>query len=235
MSHEVYVLLGTAAALGFVHTILGPDHYLPFIALAKARSWSMRKTLWITTVCGIGHVLGSVVLGMIGVAAGITLRRLNLIESVRGDIAAWLLIAFGLVYTAWGIRSAVRNKPHHHAHDHTDGTRHAHSHAHTLEHAHPHDNAQHNLAPWVLFIVFVLGPCEPLIPLLMFPAASESAAAVALVAAVFGAVTVATMATVVLLSSYGLSFVRQERLGRYAHALAGAFILLCGVAIRFGL
>ena len=41
MSPETTVLALTAAAIAFVHTLLGPDHYLPFVAMAKARGWSM--------------------------------------------------------------------------------------------------------------------------------------------------------------------------------------------------
>jgi len=235
MSPELIILLGTAATIGFVHTLMGPDHYLPFVALAKARRWSVVKTVWITLGCGVGHVLGSVVLGFVGIAAGITLSRLDLVESTRGEIAAWLLIAFGLVYGAWGVVRAVRNRPHAHVHIHEDGAPHTHMHAHTTEHAHVHDQSRKSLAAWTLFIVFVLGPCEPLIPLLLFPAAAQSPGAVWLVAAVFGVVTITTMTGVVVLSLYGLKLVSLKSAGRYAHAVAGAVILLCGVAIQLGL
>ena len=62
MPDEIILLAGTAATLGFIHTILGPDHYLPFIVLAKARKWSTIKTLVITFFCGFGHILSSVIL-----------------------------------------------------------------------------------------------------------------------------------------------------------------------------
>lgn len=50
-------------AVGFSHTLLGPDHYLPFIVLSRACGWSYRKTFRITFVCGLGHILTAVVLG----------------------------------------------------------------------------------------------------------------------------------------------------------------------------
>ena len=235
MSQELPVLLGAAVVLGSVHTLIGPDHYLPFVALSKARRWSLRKTLWITALCGVGHVASSVVLGLIGIAAGITVRRLDLIESQRGEVAAWLLIAFGIAYGAWGLVGAFRNRPHTHPHFHATGVEHAHSHAHKSEHAHPHEERGRSITPWVLFILFVLGPCEPLIPLLMYPAATLSVSAVVLVAGVFGAVTIATMLGVVVVSLLGLKFVSPERLGRFSHSLAGATVFLCGVAIQLGL
>jgi hypothetical protein len=41
------LLLG-AAAIALTHTVLGPDHYLPFVALARARRWSVARTATVT-------------------------------------------------------------------------------------------------------------------------------------------------------------------------------------------
>ena len=236
MSSELLLLTGTGAAIAVGHTLLGPDHYLPFIVMAKARRWSLRKTAWITVLCGLGHIVGSVVLGLVGIAAGVALHVLELTETVRGEIAAWLLMAFGLVYGAWGVRQAIRNRPHTHRHVHA-GHDHAHTHTHAGTHVHVHAEGAAGGAgptPWVLFTIFLFGPCEPLIPILMYPAAAESPWGVALVASVFGLVTVGTMLALVLAGTYGLGFARARRLTRYSHALAGGVILLCGVAIHLG-
>lgn len=235
MTHELLLLAGTAALLGSVHTLLGPDHYLPFIALSKARGWSSRRTLWITALCGLGHVAGSAALGLVGVAFGLTLKNLEVFESQRGEIAGWLLIGFGFSYFSWGMVRAFRRRPHEHAHAHSDGTTHVHRHSHHAGHVHPHDVDRRRATPWVLFIIFVFGPCEPLIPLLMYPAATSSLWAVLAVVAVFGAVTVATMTGVVWLSTLGLGWVSSERLTRFGHSVAGATIFLCGLAVHLGL
>jgi len=104
MTTELNALVIAAACIGFFHTILGPDHYLPFIMMSWARKWSTLKTGLITLLCGIGHIGSSVLLGMIGVSLGLAIKKLELIESVRGNLAAWLLIAFGLAYMVWGLR-----------------------------------------------------------------------------------------------------------------------------------
>ena len=85
----------------------------------------------------------------------------------------------------------------------------------------------------MLFTIFVLGPCEPLIPLLMYPAAKRSLGGVILVAGVFGLVTVATMIGVVLVCTLGISRLPVKRIERYSHALAGAAVALSGMAIQF--
>lgn len=232
MTDSIALLSITAATIGFVHTIVGPDHYLPFILMARAGNWSRGKTMWITLLCGIGHVVSSVVLGTIGILFGVALQKLELIESVRGDIAAWALIAFGIAYTAWGLRHAYRKKEHHHVHHHDDGTVHLHGHAHHRDHSHVHESKS-VMTTWALFTVFVLGPCEPLIPILMYPAARESGIGVIFITAIFGVVTIATMLVMVLVVSRGLSLIPLKSLERYSHAIAGIVIAVTGVAVQF--
>ena len=118
MNHELVILIITAISLGFFHTIVGPDHYVPFIVMSHARRWSLVKTTIITIVCGLGHVLSSVLLGCIGIAMGIAVSRLEGVESIRGELAAWLLISFGFTYGVWGLHRAIRTKPHQHGHHH---------------------------------------------------------------------------------------------------------------------
>ena len=234
MSNELLILIIAAASIGFFHTLLGPDHYLPFIVMSRSRSWSLRKTSLVTVVCGIGHVLSSVLLGIIGIALGIAVSKLEAIESFRGSIAAWVLIAFGLVYFIWGMRRALRNKPHEHLHKHEYGFSHMHTHHHTEVHMHVHrKKGTKNITPWVLFTIFVFGPCEPLIPLLMYPAAKNSLLGVVLVTGLFSATTILTMLGIVLISTFGLNLIPVNRLERYTHAIAGATICLCGVSIQF--
>ncbi len=229
------VLLGlTAASTGVIHTLLGPDHYVPFIVMARARGWSILKTSWITFFCGLGHIGSSVLLGLIGVAFGMVISQLEAVESFRGSLAAWGLMAFGLVYFVWGMRRAWRHRPHTHWHHHGEGAGHVHEHQHASEHVHPHAaEGAANLTPWVLFTIFVFGPCEPLIPLVMYPAARHSLWGVAAVTTIFGLATILTMLGVVLVSIGGISLLPMQRLERYSHALAGASILACGAAIEF--
>jgi len=245
IEREIWVLAGTAASLGLIHTIIGPDHYLPFIVISRARNWTLRKTLFVSFLAGLGHILSSVVLGFVGIVLGIAVARLEGVESARGEIAAWLLIGFGMAYFLWGIRWAWKGKPHTHAHlhehaeaaDHTHGPDAAHEHVHShekAEHAHPHgESSKVNITPWVLFTIFVFGPCEPLIPLVMYPAARHSTAGVVLVAAAFGLVTIATMLVIITAASWGARFVRLGKLERYSHALAGLMIFVSGLAVQF--
>jgi len=233
MEGSTLLLAGTAVTIGFIHTIVGPDHYIPFIVMGEARRWTIRRTMIITFLCGLGHVLSSVIVGFIGIGAGISLSKLEFFESFRGNIAAWLLIAFGLVYMLISLRSLYRKKKHVHAHHHTDGTDHEHEHGHFSGHAHIHLENKKNMTPWILFLIFVLGPCEPLIPLVMYPAAENNFHGVIIVSLLFSIVTIATMMSVVLAFRLGLSHINLRPLERYVNVIAGATILISGLAIQF--
>lgn len=237
MSSESIILLTTAASIGFFHTLLGPDHYLPFAMMARARNWTAMKTAWVTVICGIGHVLSSVILGLVGIAFAIAVFELEAIESMRGDFAGWMLIIFGLSYFAWGIHNLIRGKL---GHTHLFGTHkhryHGHNHEHDhgdSEHSHDHKHAHRENTPWLLFVIFVLGPCEPLIPLLMYPAARSSWADVVLVTLIFGVVTIATMLSVVMVSVWGLAKIQLTSFEKYIHPVSGLVIFFCGIAIKF--
>jgi len=232
-SNEFFVLTGVALSIAFLHTVTGPDHYIPFIGMARAGRWSRTRALWVTALCGVGHVAGSVVLAVLGAAAVVGVERALALENLRGEIAAWGLIAFGLIYGVWGLRRAVRGRSHTHAHVHEDGSIHEHPHDHRGEHVHAHPSGSSRLTPWVLFTIFVFGPCEPMIPLLMYPGVKNNMVAAAWVTLVFSLVTILTMTGIVAAALKGLELRRMDRLDRYAHALAGAAVLACGLAVKF--
>jgi nickel/cobalt exporter len=222
------ILLSTAVGVGLVHTLIGIDHTLPFVVLGRAHRWPLRRVLGLTLICGVAHVAASVVLGLVGVAFGVGLARLDWIEASRGDVAAWILMGFGLLYAAWSFARERRRQRL--VHQHADGTVHTHEHTPSV---HDHDTtAPRTVTAWSLFVIFVLGPCEPLIPLLMVPAFEMGAGSVVAVVLAFGVTTVATMTVIVALGYAGLRQVRLGPLEHYAHTLAGLAVAVSGGAIR---
>ncbi len=232
MVDSLPVLLMSTFVIGFLHVIIGPDHYLPFILLGKSNHWSMKKTIGITFVCGLGHVLSSVVIGLIGIVVGVAVANLEGVESIRGEIASWSLIAFGIVYAIWGLYHASKHPHHTHSHHHLDGSEHLHDHAHEEEHQHLHiDEKKKRTTFWTLFIIFVLGPCEPMIPLVMYPAIYYDWWGILLVTLMFSSITIGTMLLIVGLGAYGSMKTDFPRLERYAHFLAGTIIAASGLLI----
>jgi hypothetical protein len=206
-----FTVLLAALGVAVLHAAVGPDHYLPFVALARVRGWSRARTLGVTTVCGLAHVASSLVLGALVLLVGSSLGVLESLEAGRGAFAAWALLVFGLAYALWGARHAWRGHGHAALHHEQRGT-----------------------TFWALFAVFVLGPCEPLIPLVFLPAAGGRWALAGVTALVFGLATIATMVLLVALGYAGVQRLPLGFLDRWAHSAAGLVLALSGVAMLVG-
>ena len=222
-------LVLAAVAIGLTHTVLGPDHYLPFVMLARARGWTMSRTVWVTALCGVGHVASSIALGGVGLMLGWAVAGIESVESSRGDLAAWGLLAFGLAYAVWGIRRAIRGR----------GGLEPHAHG-CQVHMHAHEGADHHHTEpipasattfWTLFVIFVLGPCEPLIALFVLPASRGRWELAILTGLIFGFFTVLSMVVLTVAGTLGATRLPLGPLERWAHTLAGGVIAASGAAI----
>ena len=229
MPSETSILLISAVGVACLHTLAGPDHYLPFIVLSRSRGWSMTKTVCWTLLCGCGHVWSSVLLALCGAAIGWSLSRVSYLESVRGGLAGWALLVFGLLYTVWGFIRLKRGQAHKHF-DIEDGSVYVYEHAHG-ELVYPQN--RHAVTPWVMFIIFVLGPCEPMIPLLYLPAAKNSWYTMLLLVVVYTICTLAMMLLMVIAGFRGTAFLQINKLEKYVHVLGGFTILICGAGMVF--
>ena len=228
MTADLGTLSVSAVRIGLVHCRVGPDHYLPFVAMARAGLWSFRKTMLVTFLCGVAHVASSAALGFLGIALGVVVFHLETAEKFRGDLAGWLLIAFGLAYSVWGVVHAARSfSTHREARRPGQEDHQAHGAMSKL--------TSGKFTPWILFLVFLFGPCEPLIPLLMYPAANASIWGVVCVVVLFSLTTLVTMTSLVALIYFGAFKLRLQRAEPYGHAMAGLTVLGCGVAIMFGM
>lgn len=207
-------LAATAFGLGAFHAFIGPDHYLPFVAMAKTKEWSTSRTVWVVSICGLGHVLSSILLGIGFIAIGLALEKFEFWEGRRGDLAAWSLFIAGAIYTIWAIISLIRKKGHGHKHFDTAGTN------------------KKSITFWVLFTVFVFGPCEPLAALL-YTAAEVNTSSVVLISALFLISTVVVMIAMTLLLLHGFKYLQSHKLEKFRHIIAGVTIALCGAGILF--
>jgi hypothetical protein len=208
MKNSLWILLGSTMAIAFVHA-LAPDHWMPFAAIGKAQKWSKAKLLWITFISGIGHVGVSIAFSIIGIFLGFSLAKIKNLEGHRGEVALWLLIGFGIAYMIWGIKKA---KQHTHGHFDEEAFR------------------AKTVAMWTMFAIIVLGPCEPLIPL-VFLGYNYGSTGVILVSAVFSVITIMMMLVQSLLALMGIELIRHDLVERYSHALAGFVIALTGVFV----
>ncbi len=208
----------TAFLTAVIHTIAGPDHYLPFIAIGKSRGFSLKRTLFWTFVCGVGHILSALLIALLFIYFSHWLSESEFvwIENNRGDVAAYALIGLGAAYLLWALR-------HRWLHRKNAGHRHL-----------PEIGSNKSITVWVLFIIFVLGPCEALLPILT-AASVLGAPAVVSSTLIFSIATIATMMLAVTLGILGINALRFHKLENYAHEIAGGTIMACGLAIICGL
>jgi len=101
-------LVATAAAVGVGHTLAGPDHYLPIVAVARSAGWSPRRALLFTALAGLLHCAASaiVALGALWLADAATLAGL---QQWRGSAAGWAMVGVGaaLLVAAWRCQRAL--------------------------------------------------------------------------------------------------------------------------------
>lgn len=228
------LLILIAISVAIIHTLSGPDHYLPFIVLSFEKKWSAYQTIMITLICGFGHVLSSVGLGYLGLWMGTELTELMDIEEFRGNIASWLLFIFGFSYLIWGLWNLWRKKTEHiHFHSHNNGISHSHHHQHLLEHSHIHSTEKKSLTPWVLFVIFIFGPCEPLIPIVMGTHLHYGISASLTVSFIFTFFTLLVMVVIVFIGRHGLQKVKFSFIEKYATIITGGSLSIAGFAMVF--
>jgi hypothetical protein len=206
-----WALAGTAAAVGALHS-LAPDHWVPFMAVGRARSWSAARTAQVTLLCGFAHVSVSVVLGLLALRLGQGLLEAfgTRLESVAGI----LLVGFGLAYGLWGLRHALAGRLHGHSHSHFD---------------HVHDPSRATVLG--LVVLFSVDPCVRLIPIILAAAPLGWAKLLGLIL-IYEVATIGTMVGVVLVARGGaFKSLQAPWLDRYGDALAGGLIVATGLAV----
>jgi nickel/cobalt transporter (NicO) family protein len=212
-------LVASAAMLGAVHTLLGVDHTVPILALSRAEGWKLRKTLAATTLLAALHVGSAALIFSFAKSFGWPLAKLFHIEGARGQWALRLLVLFGFVYgTLALIRVLWRPMEN------------------RIVKANTVSGAR--LAPFLPYgvAVSVLGPCEPLLPLLT---AGQAVSSLALRLATLAAFSLATLITMLLV--VGLGFLGLEKAGRrfdilrrlapHSHVLAGYGVCLTALVL----
>ncbi len=233
------LLVATVAAVGVLHTLV-PDHWAPIAAIARRQGWSIARTGRAAAIAGLGHVLSTLLLGVLLWAAGavLALRYAHAVSVV----AAAALIGFGawIAFAGWReVRAHAGDGAqlaHAHVHRHADGTQHVHWHEHAAQDwhaidgggavAHEHEHAVAGRA--ALLLIVGSSPMIEGIPA-FFAASTYGPALLGVMAAVFGAATIATYVTTSVLAIAGLQRTSFGPLERYGELLSGAFVALVGM------
>ena len=227
---EFQLLILTVLSISAVHTFSGPDHYLPFIVLSRSKKLTLNKTLFWTSLCGIAHVLSSVLLGIIGIFLGWSIKQTFHIEEIRGGFAAWMLLGFGILYLLYAVYSLNKNKIHKHFDASEEGE------IYVFEHQHGQNitsNKKYKVTPWVMFFIFASGPSEPMIPLIIYPSVHYSLDEVGILILLYTFSTVLTMMLMVLLGYFGAHLFNFKNYEKYLETISASIILVCGIGMVF--
>lgn len=213
-------LMLTAGTVGALHS-LGPDHWVPFAALARARNWTPMRTARLAMVCGAGHVTVSAILGILAVTIG--RETVEAFGTSLHDSAPLMLIGFGFAYMTLALWRISRQKLMHHV-DHLEGTPHDHGHGHRH-----HDHGK-KLTEWGLFVLFCCDPCIALIPMIV-AASTGGWSAIGAVVLVYELTTIAAIVVLVQAAHAGARRLRLAWIDRYGDAVAGGVIVLLGAVV----
>jgi hypothetical protein len=129
-----WLLVAGVVAVGALHTVV-PDHWLPITILARQQGWSRGETARAAARAGFGHVMSTLLLGLVVWLGGAALAEsFGAVVDLASSAA---LVAFGgwIALSAWRELHEAGDGHHHHAHDEhhharNDGHRHAHGHHH---------------------------------------------------------------------------------------------------------
>jgi nickel/cobalt transporter (NicO) family protein len=218
-------------AVAFLHAAI-PTHWLPFVVAARAQHWKKPKTLAITGMAGAGHVLFTIVLGVLVVWGGMAIN--NRIGKLFPLLAGAALIGLGIFYLVRQFRGT--------GHSHLFG---GHSH-HEHEHEHDDENGDnsdiaaiksrwsHRRSDWIviagLFALLTFSPCEAFLPVFLM-GARYGWIGFALLSGTLAVATVAGMIVFTSLTLAGVEKLNFRVLERFESGILGGVLCLLGMLI----
>jgi len=189
--------------LSLLHTLI-PSHWLCFVLVGRAQSWTRGKTLSITAVAGLIHVVVNVTLGAALAVAGRKLMEHH--EHVLTQISAGILILLGVLYLG----------------------------AHMLHAGHHHEQDKAitgKAAILALSFSLALSPCSASIMLLIVATAGAGWSTILSIAAVLLVTTVGVMLLLVGLTSLGVERLQFSAFEKYEKVILGVVFCAVGALI----
>jgi ABC-type nickel/cobalt efflux system permease component RcnA len=206
-----WLLIVAVGTVGVLHTMV-PDHWAPITLLARQKGWTRKQTARAALGAGTGHVLSTLLLGLIVWGAGVAVAAkfghwIEIISSVA-------LIGFGLWIALSGWREMTAERAHEHAHSHG--------------HSHSHDD--HTAAKGQRTALLLIVGSSPMIEGLpaFFAAGKYGIGLILVMSLVFAAATIATYVALCVASVAGLERVSLGSFEKYGEVMSGLFIAAVG-------
>lgn len=205
-STSLVVLLLAAASVAIFHAIL-PDHWMPIAVVARTERWPLARTARVAVWTGVGHVVGSVLLGIVVIVVGFGMRG---IVHWEGPLVGVVLVLTGIGLFLWSLRPSNHghSHPHPHAGDPSEHNLHpADGHAHDSghHHHHDHDHSTHGKpmrAAWIIPAGIAASPDPTILPIFLAASAINVATAID-VLMVYAIVTIVSMGGLTIAATWG--------------------------------
>jgi len=217
------LLFLSSCATAIIHALI-PDHWLPFVLMARTEKWSQRRTVMLVALAGLIHVMVSFAVAAAVILLGSSPAR-HLADRAGTSLellAGLLLVLFGVVYGVSAHRREAR------AHSHGGGgtqdpPAHIHAHGHLLE------RWFHGaISAGALVAIIGVSPCVLLQPIL-FGAAAQGTLVMIATASGFAVCTLGTMIGVTMAAGHGMRHLDLPFFTRYGDLLSG--LLIAGIGI----
>jgi hypothetical protein len=228
VTSTAFLLFLSSCSTAVIHALI-PDHWLPFVLMARAQGWSERRAATLTGLAGVLHVLVTVVAGGLTIVVGSASIHSLAERSGHslGFVGGFLLAVFGVAY---GIFRHLREARIHAAAgpervDQSVAGGHVHVHGHLLE------RWFHGaLTAGALVLVIGISPCALLVPIL-FAASAAGLGAVLAAALGFGLCTIGTMVGVTIVAMRGMRRIELPFFTRYGDLISGALVGAVGLLL----
>lgn len=225
--HSAGALFLSALLIATLHALI-PSHWLVFALVGKSQRWTLKRTLRITALAGLGHILSTVLLGVIVAAAGKYVWGLdNIPERFAHSLTAAVLIAMGAAFFISGVRGRHGCLHTHHIHQQEAEVCEDHVHD-----SHPEHHLRSVTTIGALLLGLTLSPCLDLLSIYL--AASQSSWAVIIgISGVMALVTLTIMLALVAGARLGLERMRLRWLEEYEGITIGVTLIILGTLLFF--
>jgi nickel/cobalt exporter len=203
----MFTIIGGTILLAFVHSLI-PNHWLPLVAVSKGEKWSNKEINTITFLAALGHVLGTVALGIVLGLIGKKLQQQ--FGEIINYIAPVLLIIFGLIYY-------TVNLPHHH-----------HSGQRDL------NSAKRSKLKWILIFIIMmfLSPCLE-VESLFLSGGAYGMKLVVVQSVIYAIVSITGILLLVNLGSRGINLLKAEFIEHNEKRISGIVLIVVGIVTFF--
>ncbi|VFR02971.1 unnamed protein product [Cuscuta campestris] len=190
--------IGGIATVSLLHSFI-PTHWLPFSIVGRAQKWTLSRTLIVTALGAVLHVLSTSLLGVTAITISNTIAG----EETVHKLASLLLIVLGGSYAIFFLTGKGGG------------------------HSHSHNQPMEKMAVAGLVLVPALSPCATTLPVFLAVGNSSTMLVLAIIVLLLSTITV--MTSLVALSFYGASQLKFHWVERYDKLLVGSVLCLVGI------